>query len=59
MLKGNGYQRDFIGEESVYIFDMYNKDIYPFDRVAKGAIRRRVELSTGAEDPEYLYKVEL
>lgn len=57
-IQGNGYERDFIGNDAVYIFDMYNKNIYPCDQQAKGAIKKLVELSNRAEDPEYLYKVE-
>ncbi len=34
--QGNGHERDFLGDERVYILDMYNKWIYPNDRYAKG-----------------------
>jgi len=33
--KGNGYERDFMDDENVYIMDVYNFDIYPHDRYAK------------------------
>ncbi|GBP86809.1 Histone deacetylase 11 [Eumeta japonica] len=39
--QGNGYQRDFLGVPEVYIIDMYNRHIYPNDKHAKQAIRRR------------------
>uniref|UniRef100_A0A8C6G1B2 Histone deacetylase 11 n=1 Tax=Moschus moschiferus TaxID=68415 RepID=A0A8C6G1B2_MOSMO len=57
-LKGNGHERDFMGDKRVYIMDVYNRHIYPGDRFAKQAIRRKVELEWGTEDGEYLQKVE-
>uniref|UniRef100_A0A8C9KH16 Histone deacetylase 11 n=1 Tax=Panthera tigris altaica TaxID=74533 RepID=A0A8C9KH16_PANTA len=57
-LKGNGHERDFMGDKRVYIMDVYNRHIYPGDRFAKQAIRRKVELEWGTEDDEYLDKVE-
>ncbi|XP_023607211.1 histone deacetylase 11 isoform X10 [Myotis lucifugus] len=57
-LKGNGHERDFMGDQRVYIMDVYNRHIYPGDRFAKQAIRRKVELEWGTEDDEYLDKVE-
>ncbi|KOB69522.1 Histone deacetylase 11 [Operophtera brumata] len=42
---------------AVYIMDMYNRHIYPNDKRAKEAIRRRVELRSGVEDTEYLDKL--
>ncbi|KAG7304987.1 hypothetical protein JYU34_010422 [Plutella xylostella] len=55
--QGNGYARDFINVEEVYIMDMYNKHIYPRDKEAKQAIRRNVELKSGTEDLEYMVKL--
>ncbi|XP_045440109.1 histone deacetylase 11 isoform X2 [Pipistrellus kuhlii] len=57
-IKGNGHERDFMGDQRVYIMDVYNRHIYPGDRFAKQAIRRKVELEWGTEDDEYLNKVE-
>jgi len=34
-LQGNGHEHDFMDDENVYIMDVYNFDIYPFDRRAK------------------------
>ncbi len=34
--QGNGHERDFLGDDRVYIMDMYNRWIYPNDRYAKG-----------------------
>ncbi|KAB0799618.1 hypothetical protein PPYR_07498 [Photinus pyralis] len=56
--QGNGYERDFKDNRNVYIMDVYNRNIYPFDRVAKNAINRRVELQSRTRDEEYLNKVE-
>ncbi|XP_027991117.2 histone deacetylase 11 isoform X3 [Eptesicus fuscus] len=56
--QGNGHERDFMGDQRVYIMDVYNRHIYPGDRFAKQAIRRKVELEWGTEDDEYLDKVE-
>ncbi|CAG5121811.1 unnamed protein product, partial [Candidula unifasciata] len=33
--QGNGYARDFMNNAHIYIFDVYNKDIYPNDAYAK------------------------
>lgn len=38
--------------------DVYNRQIYPFDREAKSGINRRVELLNFTKDDEYLHKVE-
>ncbi|XP_016071130.1 PREDICTED: histone deacetylase 11 [Miniopterus natalensis] len=56
--QGNGHERDFMDDQRVYIMDVYNRHIYPGDRFAKQAIRRKVELEWGTEDDEYLDKVE-
>ncbi|KAM4799904.1 histone deacetylase 11 isoform X2 [Urocitellus parryii] len=56
--QGNGHERDFMDDKRVYIMDVYNRHIYPGDRFAKQAIRRKVELDWGTEDEEYLHKVE-
>lgn len=34
-LQGNGHERDFMGDQRVYIMDVYNRHIYPGDRFAK------------------------
>jgi len=38
MLQANGIGRDFLGDEDVYIFDMYNRSIYPQDGFAKSML---------------------
>lgn len=57
--QGNGYERDFIGVPEVYIMDMYNKNIFPKDKKAKHAIRKKVELDYLVEDEEYMRKLKL
>ena len=52
--QGNGHERDFINDSSVYIMDVYNKGIYPGDTYAKQAIRQKVELSHYTADDVYL-----
>lgn len=52
--QGNGHERDFKNNPNVYIMDVYNKGIYPFDELAKGYINKRVELQHFTQDEEYL-----
>ncbi|KAL1110400.1 hypothetical protein AAG570_007931 [Ranatra chinensis] len=56
--QGNGYARDFLRDERIFIMDVYNKGIYPQDEEAKGGISCKVELDFFTEDSEYLDKVE-
>ena len=52
--QGNGFERVFMDDASVFIFDMYNKDIYPQDQVAKHKIAVDVPLPMGAGDDVYM-----
>ncbi|XP_018565270.1 histone deacetylase 11 [Anoplophora glabripennis] len=52
--QGNGYERDFKGKSNVYIMDVFNKWIYPWDTEAKKAIRKKVELDFFVSDESYL-----
>lgn len=56
--QGNGHERDFMGDEKVYIMDVYNRGIYPQDGYAKRAIKRKIELNHFTEDDAYLGLVE-
>uniref|UniRef100_A0A0A9W060 Histone deacetylase 11 n=2 Tax=Lygus hesperus TaxID=30085 RepID=A0A0A9W060_LYGHE len=56
--QGNGYAKDFKGNENIFIMDVYNKNIYPHDLEAKEAIRCKVELQHYTSDFEYLDEVE-
>uniref|UniRef100_A0A1B0D3C3 Histone deacetylase n=1 Tax=Phlebotomus papatasi TaxID=29031 RepID=A0A1B0D3C3_PHLPP len=55
--QGNGHERDFMDDDRVFILDMYNASIYPRDKEAKVAIRRKVELRPFTQDREYLHKL--
>lgn len=57
--QGNGYERDFMHHPNVYILDMYNKGIYPHDKLVKPAIRKCVELDHMTGDEEYLTKLKI
>ena len=65
--QGNGHERDFtLHRDVVFIFDMYNCQIYPYDSKAKCkqrnhlhptfpvGISRRIELESGCTDDRYL-----
>lgn len=52
--QGNGHEADFMGDERVYIMDVYNTYIYPRDRKVKGAIRKNIQLNHFTSDEEYL-----
>ncbi|RCV22622.1 hypothetical protein SETIT_4G235100v2 [Setaria italica] len=43
--QGNGHEKDFANDGRVYILDMYNAGIYPFDFTAKQYIDQKVELA--------------
>ncbi|KAL3693221.1 hypothetical protein R1sor_006872 [Riccia sorocarpa] len=53
--QGNGHERDFMDDDRVYILDMYNSQIYPFDQGAKRRINQKVELKIAKD----AYKPEL
>lgn len=56
--KGNGYERDFIGNSQVFIIDIFNKNIYPKDVYAESAISYAVKLDYFVQDYEYLTLVD-
>nr|XP_014273422.1 histone deacetylase 11-like [Halyomorpha halys] len=55
--QGNGYQSDFFGHPHVYIMDVYNQHIYPWDLNARKAIHCKVEVNFFIQDGEYLPKL--
>lgn len=55
--QGNGHERDFINNDHVFIFDMYNAFIYPRDHKAKAGINMAVELKPHTKDEVYLEKL--
>ncbi|OMO66924.1 Histone deacetylase superfamily [Corchorus capsularis] len=56
--QGNGHERDFADDGRVYIMDMYNPQIYPFDMTARGYINQKVEVVSGTATDEYLKKLD-
>ncbi|KAG9455699.1 hypothetical protein H6P81_000207 [Aristolochia fimbriata] len=56
--QGNGHERDFSNDSRVYILDMYNSGVYPFDMEARGYIDQKVELASGTTTGEYLEKLD-
>ena len=45
ILEGNGYGKDFIGDERVTVIDFYNHSIYPSDTEAKLGISVDVDVN--------------
>ncbi|CAA0806691.1 Histone deacetylase 2 [Striga hermonthica] len=56
--QGNGHEKDFSDDRRVYILDMYNPDIYPFDYEARRYINQKVEVASGTTTTEYLSRLE-
>lgn len=52
--QGNGHEMDFANDSRVYIVDMFNSEIYPFDFEARRYIDQKVELVSGTTTNEYL-----
>ncbi|XP_020089514.1 histone deacetylase 2 [Ananas comosus] len=52
--QGNGHETDFANDGRVYILDMYNAGIYPFDYEAKRYIDQKIELVSGTVTKDYL-----
>ncbi|KAH7730671.1 histone deacetylase 11-like protein [Aphelenchoides avenae] len=52
--QGNGHELDFAHDDRVYIFDMFNYEIYPRDYKAKESINRSVRLESGTSGATYL-----
>ncbi|CAH2044453.1 unnamed protein product [Thlaspi arvense] len=56
--QGNGHETDLGDDSRVYILDMYNPDIYPFDYRASTFIDQKVEVVSGTTTDEYLRKLD-
>ncbi|CAD8212039.1 unnamed protein product [Paramecium pentaurelia] len=52
--QGNGYERDFLNDSSVYIIDFYNSYIYPRDRQAEKAIKCFKHIDKRTTDEQYI-----
>ncbi|TRU32257.1 MAG: histone deacetylase [Microcystis aeruginosa Ma_MB_F_20061100_S20] len=57
--QGNGLERIFLLDKDVRILDMYNRDIYPNDSLAKKKIDCDIPLNSGVGDQEYLTKLKV
>ena len=55
--QGNGYEKDLIKDENIYILDAYNNSIYPNDNYAKRAISSNVYVSSLDDDESYIRKI--
>jgi histone deacetylase 11 len=52
--QGNGLARIFEHDPTVYILDMYNRDIYPQDPIAKQRVNCNLPIRSGTNDGTYL-----
>ncbi|GMN35981.1 hypothetical protein TIFTF001_005667 [Ficus carica] len=52
--QGNGHETDFANDSRVYILDVFNPGIYPFDYEARRYIDQKVEVPSGTTTDEYL-----
>lgn len=52
--QGNGYQKDFILNQNIYIVDCYNHKIYPKDSEVKDAIVKDLSIQQSTSNQEYL-----
>ena len=57
--QGNGYQRDMIYDDDIFIVDAYNHYVYPGDQNAKLAIKREIEVNSTTEDDEYMNSLKI
>ncbi|XP_028793502.1 histone deacetylase 2 isoform X1 [Neltuma alba] len=56
--QGNGHEMDLANDDRVYILDMYNLGIYPFDYEARRYINQIVEVESGTRTEDYLQKLD-
>ena len=52
--QGNGYQKDLVINEGVYIVDCYNSQIFPKDMEGRDAINRGLQIKKSTSNQEYL-----
>jgi len=55
-VQGNGHARDKLHfeDKDLYILDIYNADLWPWDSFAKGAIDCELPIRSGTGDEDYL-----
>jgi len=51
--QGNGHERDFLGDDDVFIMDVYNRYIYPGDAKARGGIS--LDIGAHSREPDHVY----
>ncbi|KAM7493409.1 hypothetical protein LguiB_028018 [Lonicera macranthoides] len=56
--QGNGHEKDFSNDGRVYILDMFNPEIYPFDFEARRYIDQKVEVMSGTATDVYIAKLD-
>ena len=54
VLQGDGVCRTFLHDSRMLIYDQYNQDIFPMDRLAQERIDCNVPLGHGSIESEYL-----
>ena len=59
-MQGNGYEREKLHfeDDDLYIFDLYNCQLWPADSLAKTAISCDRPIVSGTGDKEYLARLE-
>jgi histone deacetylase 11 len=55
--QGNGHERVSVGDGDVYIYDMYNRGIYPQDYLARRRIDYDVPVPSGSDEVVYLQQL--
>ena len=56
--QGNGYEKDLIINEGVYIVDCYNSQIFPKDTESRDAIAKTIQIKRTTSNEEYLRLVQ-
>lgn len=56
--QANGVEKDFVDDPDVFIIDVYNPDLYPFDYQARKAIALDIQITSDDTDKTYLDKLE-
>jgi histone deacetylase 11 len=55
--QGDGHERDFAKDSDTYIFDMYNRDVFPNDKAGQLRANFNGGMPSGTADKEYLEKL--
>ena len=57
--QGNGYEKDLIYDDNIFIVDSYNHYIYPNDVKAKLAIKRDLDIDSTTSDNKYMTSLKI